>query len=119
MTPRGHGTGHPLSLFGAEALHWHSDVAGGAGAGVAEHIALLVGAVLVLPPLTVLPAGVRQSQRGKLRLIILPAEAEVLGKRIFSIAVVAVWAGPAKESDYFPGYFSRFTFFFPTEQLIL
>jgi hypothetical protein len=63
LTPGCHGAGHPLGLLGAEALHWHRDVAGGAGARVAEHVALLVAAVLVLPPLTVLPAGVRQGQR--------------------------------------------------------
>jgi hypothetical protein len=80
LTPGCHGAGHSLGLLGAEALHWDRDVAGGAGARVAEHIALLVRAVLVLPPLAVLPAGVRQSQRRKLWLIKLTTETEILGK---------------------------------------
>ena len=80
---------------------------------MAEHVALLVAAVLVLPPLAVLPAGVRQGQRRKLRLIKLPTETEMLGQGIFRIAVIAIWTGPTKESDYFSRYFSCLTFFFP------
>lgn len=63
LTPRRHRAGHSLGLLGAETLHWHCDVAGGARPGVAEHITLLMPAVLMFLPLTVFSAGVWQSQR--------------------------------------------------------
>jgi len=98
-----HLAGHELGLLGTVALDWHIDVAGWTGARMAEHGTGVMLAVLVLQPVAVLAAGVRQNEWVVARLLEAPAVALVPGQLVLGIGEVAVRASPAVECEQPPG----------------
>ena len=94
-----HLAGHELGLLGTVALDWHIDVAGRTGARMAEHGTGVMLAVLVLQPVAVLAAGVRQNEWVVARLLEAPAVALVPGQLVLGIGEVAVRASPAVECE--------------------
>jgi hypothetical protein len=95
---------YSLRSLQAVALHRHIDVARRTGSGVAEDLAGLMHAVLILLFLAVLATGVRKDKRVIGRLGEAPAEARVLGHPVFCVGKVAVGTGPVEKGQELFGF---------------
>ena len=66
---------------------------------MAQGVALAMSAVVILLLFAILPAGMREDHGGKLWFLLLTAEALISGHHSLSVAVIAVGACPAVESQ--------------------